>query len=1621
MFPDPHLLTFDGLYYSFQTAGEFVLVQDTNGGTFQVQARLSAPSGVSSYSVITEVGIQVGNDVVTIDSTRAAPVWVNGIPQTFTSNQIGLAAGVITETSSGFVVTLDTGESVTTDFNIDGGTQTGPSTTSGGISISVSLGPNAQHDSVEGLLGDYSGNPATDLTLADGTPEPSDMSTSVLYGAYADSWRVTQATSLLNYGTGQTTETFTDTNYPGTPISVDSFPANEVAAATALVAQQGITDPGLQQAAIYDYLITGNASLLSVESNLQQQGATTVAQAAFVAPPAPVEVGVQAIETSQVEANSGTTTATFQIYSTGSVTGPVTVDYTVVAPDDTYIGAGEFGGALPSGSVTLAAGQDSTSLAISILGNIGTAVSQTLELQVSAASPVVVIGSTAEETIINDAPVPGTASVFGLEVSNYQALLPGHSGTSWTFDLGNLKQGEVFSPGTLSLAAVNLAAAGSDDLGGTVVASGNGGLPSSVLSNFETVAPGAIQNIANVDVATATLGVHTEQFVVTPDATNISGYAAVMPAQTITVTDTIYPLAQAMLSTDTIDFGVVRGGSVQQQAIGITNDGPSGAEQLDAGIGAITGAGAGTGSFTLLSVGHTSSAVAVGLNTSGGGIVSGTVAIDPSSDGTNVDGLGVTPLLPQEVTVSGTVYREAQAGIALTNPILHVGDPGTDTVTVANTDPSDGYSENLIAGLTGVTGGFSTTSTGPTGEIAAGSSDSSTFGLSFSTAQAGTVSGSVTLALATDGGTGPGSIDGFGVLSLAPETVGLTATIDNYATAEVVKLAGTPALVQNGNDYSLDFGTVALGAAAPSVDIGVENAAAAVADLLQGIFTSSGNAAIALTGFSAFTDLAAQQVQGGMDVMLTTSEAGVFTQQVTLDPTGYNAGGYSGTLAPEVITITGTVTAQAEPVLNSNTLTLPNQRVGSALLTNAVSFSNGATPPAESLDVTIAGTTGAASASGSINLLAAGQTDASDITAGISTTSAGAQSGTVTFDEYTDGTGTDGQPSSLLGTATLAVRGAVYREAAASVGTVAPVVLHTGQVVDLAVAIGNTAAADGFSEDLIGNVVSSSAGISATTASTGAIAAGGSGTIGVALTAVSAGVLADMIGLGLVSDGTPIDGLGTVALGTQNVAVTGTIYNYATAAVTQSGAGTLSASGDAYALNLGTIAQGAGLSTAVLELSNVATGLADSLASTLTLSGTTANFTNSGAGSIGVLAAGQQSGQIDIALHTGTAGTFTETLTFADSSIDSGGTTTLSPVTVTVTGTVGAPPSPAQVFILTTGTDTVNGGGGHNLVIATTGALSSGDVINAGTSGANTLALQGAGIFNLTLPTTLTGIETIAAQEGQPSSILNGDTYVSTVQTVYLRAGENNVTLQAAPGTPNPGNPSNESITVIGAANNDSIDLGSGADTVTMGAGETLNGGSGNDTILVTAATISDVINGGSGDSKLWFTGGGTVTVGGSVTNIASVYLASATTAWSFTADTIAGLVVQDASTSTSDSLAAGGANQTLTGGGAGKLTMTGATDTIFENTSTLLNGDTIKNFAMGDTIDLTDLGFASQGTGAGQTSLGFTENAQHTAGTLAVLVGGTQKAAITLTGTFVASNFSIGSNGVTGTDIGYH
>jgi Ca2+-binding RTX toxin-like protein len=833
-----------------------------------------------------------------------------------------------------------------------------------------------------------------------------------------------------------------------------------------------------------------------------------------------------------------------------------------------------------------------------------------------------------------------------------------------------------------------------------------------------------------------------------------------------------------------------------------------------------------------------------------------------------------------------------------------------------------------------------------------------------------------------------------------------TASFQNGVVSYVAPLSGTDTIGYGVKDQ---LGDVAVGTIAVTVDPGPVLTSTAPAKIGSGQTVQVATVAPGLAGDTS---------------TLTVTQSGRGTLSFANGVVSYTAPATGGAdaIAWQVADQYGDVTSStlnlsvydlAEPIVSGTTLNLGAARVGGPLPTQTLAIANGpaSDPYHESLIYALqAAPTGYAVTNGQGTILSGASATPS---ISLSTATAGVFNGeTETLTLTSTGAGTSGLPDTALDSETITLNGKIYAKAAAteSATSLNFGIVHAGATDIQTLSVTNTATG-ALTDVLTGGIgVISGGGFSGSgTLGTGVAAGVSSSALSLVLNTSTSGIFNATALLALAShDADQAD----VPVSAAPIALSGTVYNYATAGVTDTNTGTLTGSGNIYALNLGTLTQGAALTTAVVSLANFAAGLADTLSGTVAVSGGTSAFVNSGFGPVGTLAAGQSSGPLDISLRTGTTGVFTETVTFTPVSADPGGSTNLAPVTIAVTGTV-SPPA-GTVYTLTSGVDTVNGDAGVNTVLATGGALSAGDTITAGSGASNTLILQGTGIFNLGLPATLTGISTIQAQEGQPSAVVNGVAYTSTLQIVTLRAGENNVTVNVQPGTPNPANPSASAITINGAANNDVINLGSGNDTVTPGAGETVNGGSGNAAVVISAATISDVVNGGSGTTKLWFTGGGTYALGANFSNPTSVYLASASTAWNVTATSTPGLVMQDGSTSTLDHLTANGANQTLTGGGAGKLTMQGALDTTFADTAALINGDTL-GFAAGDLIDITNLlpsGLA----------LAFAENGQNTGGTLTVLSNGVQKAAITLNGgIFNQSHFGVGSDGGTGAAINYH
>ncbi len=166
-YDDPHVVTFDGYRYSFQTVGEFVLVQAKDGG-FQVQVRQGAVPG-RQLSLNTAVAMQVGNSRVAVyskdfpDGNASNPVWVDGRPASVQGTLELSGGGSIQGGNGNYLVQWPTGE------------QVGISKLSvaGMDFMNVTPAVPEQTGRYRGLLGNLDNNPEDDLQTRDGRVIPS--------------------------------------------------------------------------------------------------------------------------------------------------------------------------------------------------------------------------------------------------------------------------------------------------------------------------------------------------------------------------------------------------------------------------------------------------------------------------------------------------------------------------------------------------------------------------------------------------------------------------------------------------------------------------------------------------------------------------------------------------------------------------------------------------------------------------------------------------------------------------------------------------------------------------------------------------------------------------------------------------------------------------------------------------------------------------------------------------------------------------------------------------------------------------------------------------------------------------------------------------------------------------------------------------------------------------------------------------------------------------------------------------------------------------------------------------------------------------------------------------------
>jgi hypothetical protein len=233
---DPHMTTVDGVHYDFQSAGEFTALRSKE---FEVQTRQQAvPTasvpGPSEYTglavcvaVYSAVAVRIGSNRVTLQPNlsgkpdpKGMQLRVNGKLVTLTARGIDLRAGgsndpkaplegrVVRAPGNGYQFVDAFGTQLVATPAFWDSQQT--------WYLNLNVYQTVASEGIWGRLADKSWLPA----LPDGTslgPKPGPLAQryDILYGKFADAWRVTDTTSLFDYAPGTGTKTFTRPEWPG--------------------------------------------------------------------------------------------------------------------------------------------------------------------------------------------------------------------------------------------------------------------------------------------------------------------------------------------------------------------------------------------------------------------------------------------------------------------------------------------------------------------------------------------------------------------------------------------------------------------------------------------------------------------------------------------------------------------------------------------------------------------------------------------------------------------------------------------------------------------------------------------------------------------------------------------------------------------------------------------------------------------------------------------------------------------------------------------------------------------------------------------------------------------------------------------------------------------------------------------------------------------------------------------------------------------------------------------------------------------------------------------------------------------------------------------------------------
>ncbi len=190
-FGDPHLITYDGLSYDFQAAGDYVVATDDRAD-FLVQFRYARrEAGAPTVSYNRGVAAKVGPSVIAFGDDSStdfrAPLnaTLDGQPLNITPTPTPLPGGASVVLRGKYrEVSWADGTTLSVGLRAAVTTHT------------LTLAP-TRHGRVRGLFGNANSQPGDDLTSREGRTVQDARQAEQLYGAFGASWRVSEGQSLF--------------------------------------------------------------------------------------------------------------------------------------------------------------------------------------------------------------------------------------------------------------------------------------------------------------------------------------------------------------------------------------------------------------------------------------------------------------------------------------------------------------------------------------------------------------------------------------------------------------------------------------------------------------------------------------------------------------------------------------------------------------------------------------------------------------------------------------------------------------------------------------------------------------------------------------------------------------------------------------------------------------------------------------------------------------------------------------------------------------------------------------------------------------------------------------------------------------------------------------------------------------------------------------------------------------------------------------------------------------------------------------------------------------------------------------------------------------------------------